>query len=153
MELISGGVRQVMGVRHGVRATMMQVLEVQKYGRETRTVTPLEDPTVPNSTNRIVRSAVRSAKNPAGPPTVASVIKKPKPRQPPSTSHREMRSSTTWGQYIRSQGGRLRDPVYPASTGRKQVQKKKKTTKTPAMRTTTNTTKIPSPFQPWDVQL
>ena len=28
-----------MGVRHGIQATMTQVLEVQKYGRETRTVT------------------------------------------------------------------------------------------------------------------
>ena len=71
---------------------------------------PQEDPTARSSTNHAVRSADRSAKNPAAPPTVAVADRKPKPKQPPNMSHREMRPSTTWGQYIRTQGGRLPDP-------------------------------------------
>ena len=64
-----------------------------------------------------------------------------------------MRPSTTWGQYIRTQGGRLRDPVYPASSEMKKRVRKKKTTKKLVTKTTTRTAKIPSRFQLWDVQL
>ena len=116
---------------------------------------PPEDPTAPNSTSRAARHATRSVRNQAAPPIVASAGSKPRPKPPtaPNTSHREMRPSTTWGQYIRTQGGRLWDPAYPASSGTKRWVQKKKTKKTPATRTTTPMTRIPSRFQPWDVQL
>ena len=99
-----------------------------------------------------LQSAAHSAKNQAGPPTDASVARKPKPQKSPRTSPRETRPSTVWGQYIRTQGGRLRDSAYPASSGQKK-KTRKGTTKTVAAKKTTTTTKIPSQFQPWDVQL
>ena len=64
-----------------------------------------------------------------------------------------MRPSTIWGQYICTQGGRLWDPVYPTSSGKRQMQKKKKTAKKTMTTTATPTTKIPSQFQHWDIQL
>ena len=82
---------------------------------------PLEDPTVQNSINHDVWSATPSAKNPADPPINASVNKKPKQNNTRSlsTSLREMRPSTIWGQYLHTQGGQKKDPAYPASSTRK----------------------------------
>ena len=110
---------------------------------------PLEVPTVQNSTNHDVQSAAHSARNPADPPINVSATKKSRPPNS-STSLLEMRSSTTWGQYIRTQGGQLLDPAYPASSGRTKARKSQ--TKKAVMKTTT-TTRIPTQYQPWDVQL
>ena len=109
-----------------------------------------EDPTAQSLTDRGAQYADRSARNWEGPPIDASAAKKLRPKPVLSTSHREMRSSTTWGQYIRTQGGQLRDSAYPASSRTKRRLTKKKT---PVTKKITTTTKIPSQFQPWDVQL
>ena len=113
---------------------------------------PREDLTARNLINHDAQHAARSAKSQAAPPINVSAGRKQKLKPDPNTSHREMRPSTTWGQYIRTQGGRLRDSAYPASAGRRWVQKKKMT-RTAATMTTINTTRIPSQFQRWDVQL
>ena len=102
---------------------------------------PPGDPIVPNSTNPDVQSVTPSARSQAGPPTDASVNRKW--RGNPSTSLQGMRSSTIWGQYIRTQGGRLPDPAYPMSSVQRRV--RRKTTKTAVTKKTTTTTKsLPS---------
>ena len=110
---------------------------------------PLEDHIAPFLTNPDAQPVACSAKNLGGRLTAASVDKK-KGRPSSSTSLREMRPSTIWGQYIHTQGGRLKDPAYPTSSGRRRTTKRKKTTMTATAMTTT---KIPSQFQRWDIQL
>ena len=111
---------------------------------------PQEDPTAQSLTNRAARYAGRFAKNPGAPPTAASADKRQRPKINPSTSPRETRLSTIWGQYICTQGGRLRDPAYPASSRKRRRQTKKTMKK---VTKTTMTTHIPSQFQPWEAQL
>ena len=111
-----------------------------------------EDPTVLSLINPAVQYATPSARSPADPPTNAFATKRLKPPSP-SMFPWEMRPSTTWGQYIHTQGalgGQLLDPAYPASSGRMRAcMSQAKTVVTKKRRTM----KIPTPYQQWDVQL
>ena len=103
---------------------------------------PLGDPTAPNLTSCNVPLAAPSARNQGDPQTAVSVGRKLRPRSL-SMFPLETRPSTIWGQYIRTQGGQLPDPLYPTLFGRTRAHPtwaKKTATKT------TTTTKIPSQF-------
>jgi hypothetical protein len=51
--------------------------------------------------------------HPIPPPTPA---RSPSPAPNPSPSHRLLRGSTVWEHYLHTQGGRVRNPLYPSTT-------------------------------------
>ena len=111
---------------------------------------PLEDPIAQNWTNLDAQPATHTVRSQEGPRTNASVNKRLRTRpESSSTSHWEMRPSTTWGLYIHTLGGWLLDPLYHASSGKTKASARQ--TKTAVV--TKNTTQIPSPFWPWEAQL
>ena len=119
------------------------------------------DHTAQNLINHVVKSADPSAQNQEDRPIVAFVGKKQRrqpapPPQTPFTSHREMRPSTTWGHYLHTQGGRVRDPLYTTSSTTRPHTRgvpKSKTIVATKKTTTTRSRKIPTQFRPLAAQI